>query len=160
MSAPALSPKTSRTLCLIGGAMGLGVAALAAVIAVLHLRCARTPTPDEVRLINLMTGAAMVAALLAIVASEVVWKAQLKGADAANADARVTTAFIVRTALREGSAMFGLVVGLLAALNGTLGVYPAYWVALAPAALFLGYLAMHWPSPENLQAELDAALPR
>lgn len=160
MSAPPLSPKTSRTLCAIAGAMGLGVASLAAVIAVLHLRGSKTPTPDDVRLINRMTGAAMVAALVAIVASEAVWKAQLKGVDAANADARVTTAFIVRTALREGAALFGCVVALLAALNGTLSVYPAYWADLAPAALFLGYLAMHWPSPENLQAELDAALPR
>jgi hypothetical protein len=62
---------------------------------------------QEIRLVNLMTGFAMVCALTAIVASEVVWKAQLKQITAERVDVSVQTAFIVRTALREGAALMG-----------------------------------------------------
>ena len=159
-AAERLTPAVSRTLSIIAAAMGTGVVVLTVFVAALHARCARTPSPEDVRLVNALVGAAMIAALVAIVASETVWKAQLKALRPESVDAGVQTAFIVRTALREGSAMFGLVAALIAALNGTLHVYPAYWAALAPAALFLGYLAMHWPSPDNLKAELTAVLPQ
>lgn len=159
-AAERLSPKTSRTLSIIAAAMGMGVVLICLVVAAMHVQSTRTPSPEDVRLVNALVGAAMVAALVAIVASETVWKAQLKALTPENVDGGVQTAFIIRTALREASAMFGAVAALIAALNGTLHVYPAYWAALVPAALFLGYLAMHWPSEDNLRAELTAALPQ
>ncbi len=155
-----ITPKTSATMSVIAGAMAMGIVMLIGMIVLMHVQCKRSPTPEEIRLINLLTGAAMVCALIAIVASEVVWKAQLKALTAERAEGALQTAFIVRSALREGAALMGCVVALLAALNGTLHVYPAYWIDLGPAALFFGYLFLHWPSVDNLKAEITAALPQ
>lgn len=155
-----ITPKTSATMSVIAGAMGMGIVMLIVMIGLMHLQCKKTPSPDEIRSVNLLTGFAMVCALVTIVASEIAWKTQVKRFTADTVDASIQTAFIVRTALREGSALMGCVVCLIAALNGTLKVYPAYWIDLGPAALFFGYLAMHWPSVDNLRAEIIAALPQ
>ena len=56
--------------------------------------------------------------------------------------------------------MLGGVAALLAASAGVLRIYPAYWAALAPAALFWSYLYAHWPSDANLKEELSRDLPR
>ena len=95
---------------------------------------------------------AMLVAVSCIVASEIAWRSLLKKS-AGPLGGRVQIAFIIRLALREGAGLLGMVVAYLAALNGVLRVYPAYWVNGAPFALFLGFLAAHWPSAETLAVE-------
>jgi hypothetical protein len=94
----------------------------------------------------------MVVAFASIVGSELAWRLILrKGSGALGG--RVMTAYIVRLALREGAGLIGMTAAYLAALNGVLRAYPAYWVNLAPFGLFLGFLAAHFPSAERLAAE-------
>jgi len=132
------SPAASQQLKVISFAMGGGLTMMAGLVAWSYRNAAPVvPTPDGVRLINTLTFVAMGAALAAIIASEIAWRSLARK--------NIHSAFIVRLALREGGALFGLTVAYIAALNGVLSVYPAYWVNLAPFALFLGFLATHWP---------------
>ena len=159
---PALDEKlaaASRTLTVIAGAMGMGVLMLCAVVAFFRFSATgRAPTPDSLRTINLLTTIAMAYALGGIFVSEMLWRTRVRVATAENAAATVQTAFILRAAVREGAALLGAVVALMAAQGGILALYPAYWANLAPCFLFGTFLFAHWPSAANLKAELSDAL--
>jgi hypothetical protein len=143
----------------IGGAMGAGIAMLVAVDAYLCVKAPdRVPTPESLRTLNAFTIVSMAVALAAILLSEAMWRSQLRGATAENVAAKATSALVLRSALREGSALLGAVAVLLAAQGGILRLYPAYWANLAPAALFWFYLGAHWPTAARLKSELADVL--
>jgi F0F1-type ATP synthase membrane subunit c/vacuolar-type H+-ATPase subunit K len=151
-------PATARQLQIIAGAMGTGLTLLAAAVVWFHAGSAgRIPDPKSVQVINTMITTVMVLALGLIAASEFAWRSVLRQSPGP-LGGRVQTAFIVRLAMREGAGLLGLVVAFLAARNGVLRAYPAYWVGLAPYALFLGFLAAHWPTEERLGAEAREVL--
>lgn len=151
----------AKTLRTIGFAMGLGLALLVAVSIVIYARsAAAVPTPQSLKFINLLTILAAAYAFAAIVASEVMWKKTLSGAVAADVNAKAQLAFIIRAAAREGAALLGGATFFLACSDGVLRAYPAYWIDLAPTVLFWSFLYMHWPSLENLKAELNEILPK
>ncbi|MDE2142443.1 MAG: hypothetical protein KGJ84_08545 [Elusimicrobia bacterium] len=154
MSDP-VDPAVSAQLKIIAGAMGMGIALLCLVIAFLFLQNDHVATPEGLRLINLLTGMAMAGTVVAIMASEILWKSVLSRGTGGAAGRTVVGAFIARSACREGAALLGCVTALLAAMNGVLRAHPAYWVDMAPAVLFWSYLYVHWPSATNLKAEID-----
>ena len=138
--------------------MAAGMVLLAGLVAWTNATGDKSATPENVRLINLLTTIAMGVTLSAIAVSEFLWRRMLRAAPADGLAAAVQQAFIIRLACREGAGLLGLTVAYLAALNGTLRAYPAYWVDAAPAALFVGFVALHWPSAERLESEArDAA---
>ena len=148
-----VAPATARTLTVIAFAMVGGLTVMAGLVVWSYLSTvAKVPTANEVRSINALTTIMMVFALIAIVVSEVAWRAVLKRSTG-ELSARVQSAYIVRLACREVAGLLGMTVAYVAALNGVLRVYPAYWVNLAPYALFLGFLATHWPTPGKLADE-------
>lgn len=151
-------PALPGRLKVISAAMGLGIALLAGIVVFTHFTNARPATPEALRTVNVFTAVTMGVALAAIVASEVLWNALLKRAGAGDFAQRLTGAFIARMACREGAALVGCVAALLAAMSGVLRAYPAYWANLAPAALFWSYLYLHWPTAENLKAEISEVL--
>lgn len=153
-----IEAKTAQTLSTIVYAMAMGLVMLSGVVGLMHVQSKRSPTPPELAAVNTMTMIAMGVAAALIVASELVWKALLRKADEANVNQAVTTAFIVRSALREGAGLLGAVVALIAAMNGAMRVYPAYWADLAPAALFLVYAFTHAPTLPRLRAEVAEVL--
>lgn len=147
----------AQTLRVISSAMALGLTAMAGLVAWTHFNYAgEAPAPERVRFINTMTTVAMGATLAAVVSSELLWRSLLRGEGALSG--RVQVAFIARLAAREGAGLLGLTVGYLAAANGTLKAFPAYWVNLAPFGLFLGFLAAHWPTGERLACEAKDVL--
>lgn len=148
-----IDPLVARSLQVIAFAMGLGVFLLAGVIVFTYFQNARAATPDGLRLINAMTMVTMGVTAAAVVLSEVLWKTLLRRPG--EFGRRLNAAFLARAACREGAALIGCVTALLAAMNGTLRSYPAYWADLAPAALFWSFLYVHRPSAENLKAELS-----
>jgi hypothetical protein len=159
-AADALAEGNAQTLRTIAFAMGMGIVLLAAVSVFLYARSdAPAPSPQTLKFINMMTILSMAASVAAIFVSEIVWRRMLAGATAADVNARTQLAFIVRAALREGAALAGTVTFFLACQDGVLRAYPAYWVDLVPAALFWSFLYLHWPSLENLKAELEQHLP-
>jgi hypothetical protein len=150
----------ARTLRLLSFAMGLGIAFLALISTVFYARSADVvPAPSAIKMINMLTVISMGYALATIVASEIVWKKMLSGAVAADVNMKAQKAFIVRAATREGGALLGGVTFFIACQNGVLRAYPAYWIDLAPAALFWSFLYFHWPSLENLKTEIGEIAP-
>jgi len=154
-AAEALDDGMARTLRFLAVAMGLGIALIALVSVVFYARSAEAvPTPRSLQLINLLTIVSAGYALATIVASELLWKKMIAGAVAADVNMKVQKAFIVRSVTREGGALLGAVTFFIACQNGVLRAYPAYWIDLVPAALFWSFLYVHWPSLENLKAEV------
>jgi hypothetical protein len=147
-----VDPLAARRLQVIAFAMGLGILLLAGVVVFVYFQNARLPTPEGLRLINALTMATMAATAAAAVLSEILWKSLLRRSG--ELPARLNGAFLARAACREGAAMAGCVTALLAATNGVLRAYPAYWAVLAPAFLFWSFLYVHWPSAANLSGEL------
>lgn len=153
-----VSAATAQTLTVISGAMAGGLTLMAGLVAYSYGgSTGRTPTPDQLRTINLLTTVAMAGAAGAIFASELLWRRVLL-ATKGPLSARVQTAFIPRMACREGAGLLGMTVAYVAALNGALRLYPAYWANLVPYALFLGFLATHWPSAARLTADAREVL--
>ena len=160
-AADGLQEGMARTLRTIAFAMGNGVAMLGAIAVFYYYRssAAAAPAPQTLRFVNLMTILSMAASVGTTFVSEVVWRRMLAGITAADVNARTQTAFIARAALREGAALAGTVTLFLAAQDGVLRAYPAYWVDLAPSILFWSFLYVHWPSFENLKIELSEIAP-
>lgn len=153
-----VSPASAQQLKIIAFAMGGGLTMMAGFISMSYLTAAaNVPDPRDVKFINTSTTVVMVAALLLIIASETAWRSLLRKSSGP-LGARVHSAFIVRLACREGAGLLGLTIAYLAALNGVLRIYPAYWVNLAPFILFLGFLTTHWPSVERLADEARGVL--
>lgn len=145
--------EVSRQLQLIAFAMGSGLALMAGLVFWSHQgAAAAVPSAAQVKSVNALTAIMMAVALALIVASELVWRFLLRTSPRP-LSGRVQTAFIVRLACREGAGLLGLTVAYVAAVSGVLRVYPAYWVNLAPFALFLVFLATHWPTENKLEAE-------
>lgn len=139
--------------------MAGGLTLMAGLVAWANSRSTAVPTPDHLRLVNLLTTLFMAVAAGAIVFSEFLWRRVLRTAKG-DLSARVQTAFIVRLACREGAGLLGMTAAYIAALNGALKVYPAYWANLAPYGLFLGFLATHAPTAERLESEAREILRR
>lgn len=148
-----LDPAQARSLQVIAFAMGMGILLLVGVVAFTYFQNARAATPEGLRLINALTMATMAATVGAAVLSEALWKLLLRRPG--DFPKSLQAAFLARSACREGAALVGCVTALLAAMNGVLRAYPAYWADLVPAALFWSFLYVHWPSAENLKVELE-----
>lgn len=148
-----VAPGTAQLLRTIAGAMGAGLALMAGLVAWSYFNAAGTvPEPKDVFLTNRLTAVLMVVALMSIIASEILWRTILRKSKGP-LTMRVQTAFIARLACREAAGLAGLTAAYLAAINGVLKLYPAYWINLAPFALFLVFLATHWPTVQGLDAE-------
>ena len=65
--------------------------------------------------------------------------------------AAIRSAGLLRLALLEGTALFGLVVCLLAALGGALREQPLYWLNALSALAFLAYAALSFPTRERVE---------
>lgn len=66
-------------------------------------------------------------------------------------------AAVIRLALLEAGTLFGVVVLLLAALDGSLRSQPLLWVNALPAFALVAVAALRWPERERLLDELEAA---
>ena len=158
--AEGLTQEGSHKLRILCVGMAGGVLLLAGWVAWTYICGAVDTHPNAARFINIMSMVAMGWTLAAIATGEFLWRRLVRGiASPADADGVVHMAFVLRLALREGAAMLGLVVCFLAARNGVLSAFPAYWVNAAPAALFLFFLWARWPSLDNLRAQVKDALP-
>jgi hypothetical protein len=63
---------------------------------------------------------------------------------------RIRTAEILRLALLEAPALFGLVVCVLAAFNGVLHAHPVYWLNALPAVVLIAYATLNFPTLDRL----------
>ena len=151
--------EAARLARVVAGALAAGVVVLAGAAAWRYFAStAAEPSPAQLKLANALTTAAMALTVGAAVGSEWVWRLLASGPE--ERPDRLLPAFVVRAALREAPALAGAVAALMAAEDGVLRAYPAYWVDLVPAGLFLAFLAAHWPTAERLAAESAEARER
>jgi hypothetical protein len=64
--------------------------------------------------------------------------------------ATITAAYVIRAALFEGPALFGIIVLFLAG-NQQLAAQPIYWTNLASTVIFLFMLTMTFPTPDRIR---------
>ena len=64
--------------------------------------------------------------------------------------ARLRSAVILRLALWEWPALFGLVVLLLAAYRGALASHPLYWINVLSALIFIALAVMTFPTRDRI----------
>ncbi len=62
---------------------------------------------------------------------------------------KIAAADLVRLALLEGCALFGLVILLISHLGGVLSAQPLYWFNAASAVIMVAFVAMRFPNKER-----------
>ncbi len=87
--------------------------------------------------------------------SGIIKNAKISFAEIVKPDSRsllgiITSFTIVRLAMFEGSALFGLVILLLSVINNHLDSNPVYWLGSIPGLLMLFYAAIIFPTGERV----------
>ena len=120
-------PGYVQTLRVINGAMAAGIFFFAGVVLFEYFsKAPPTAAPSGEALIRTLSLANAVVFVGAWAASVFIYKSSLKKGEGPFLR-RVLTAEITRLAMREGPAFLGLVVCLLATVNGVLSAVPLYW---------------------------------
>lgn len=153
----ALTPGEVRTLQIIYAALALGaVMIFLAFTLVILLTGAPQPAAADVSFIQVMTLVALLLTVSLLPLSGVIANRVLRGggppATPDEAVSRIRTALILRAALLEGPALFGLVVYMLAGLRGVLQQEAIYWANLFPWILFVGFVALTFPTRDRLES--------
>lgn len=160
----ALTPAHVTSSQIVQGAMMMGIVVFATVVAFLYTQAPHVePTEAEIELVRLMTfghiGLLAVNVGVSFFLARRVFSPEAIGegvgvidaqALAAKAVQQQRAAMIVRMALLEGSAFFGLVICLLATTNGVLGTAPEYWINLLSPFLLIGFGIATFPTKERL----------
>jgi len=155
--APQPGPSELRALQVVQTALMGGVFLFGLVVVLLAMRPpAANAEPIAPRVLILLSATHAVIALIA-------WSLAplLQGLLVARLGARLSSAagvgtlrgaLIVRLAVLEGPALFGLVICLIAATGGALRATPLYWLNALSAVAFLGYGVLSFPTAERLEA--------
>ncbi|GIV59842.1 MAG: hypothetical protein KatS3mg043_0931 [Rhodothermaceae bacterium] len=170
-----LTPEHIRTFQIIMLALAMGVTLFGVVVLVLYLAqpVGEPPDASDVELIRMLTlGHALVGVAVYTVSGRV-YRLALDRAtpagpaprvpaleEAATVLGRMRAAEIVRLALFEGTALFGLVVCLLGVTNGVMQAYPVYWLNLLSAVAMVGFVARNFPTAERLERVFRAHFER
>jgi len=159
----ALTPGLLRTMAIMQTALVFGP--LLYVIPVFVLFSARSvipPGPDEFLLANILStinGATLLTVgsvgsflFQRIFSSEILMTLPDANPEtlASLAVGKLRSAMILRLALFEGAAFFGITVCILAMINGVLDAEPAYWLNLGSLAIFAAFGILTFPTKERL----------
>lgn len=153
-------------LQVVQGALTMGVVSFALVLGMLRaggFGSSAEPTEGGLSTVRMLGGVVLLLSVSAVVASLFAFAAILRaervaaivrGEDAGEGAARlldlVRTAYILRLAILEAPAMLGLVVCLLATMNGALASRPALWLNALPAALLVAFSLATFPTRDRL----------
>lgn len=151
----ALTPEEIRTSRVIQAALMLGPLLFALAVAVLHTQAGRIVTNDTMELVRslsvVLAGFALVAYGISTIAYSRVLARHSRAKTPLQCIASIRTAMIVRMALLEGVAFFGLVVCLVAEFGGVLHSHPEYWLTLLPTAVILVVGIGTFPTRERIE---------
>lgn len=160
----ALTPAQVMTSQMIQGALMMSVVIFTMVVAFMYAQAPIVaPGEAELDLIRLMTfvhlGMLAVNVGVSFFLAQRVFSPEAVGEAVGSGDTRAfiekavqqqRAAMIVRMALLEGSAFFGLVICLLGCTNGVLQAAPEYWINLLSPCLVIGFGVATFPSKERL----------
>lgn len=152
-----------RTLQIIHLGIGMGVIPFLFIIVLLMSTV--VPSDDDYQLIMLLTQVHIVLFFVGFFASGFLQSklmapanAKLSTADKDSFDSEwvnwlnaYKSAHVVALAVREGPALLGAVVLMLAALNGVLAANSYFWVNAFSAVLFILYVFLTFPSEDKIR---------
>ena len=157
----ALTPENVRVMQMINLAMGMCTFAFLVVVVVLHFQSlgGAEDGDTEVSLLKMLSLADLVFALMCFTSSKLVYdlvfKVNRHSKQASTAEGCfgiIRTAGIIRLALMEGAAFFGLVVCLLGAIFGQLKEFPIYWLNVLPCLAMIAFIVVSFPSKAGLES--------
>ncbi len=166
----ALTEANVRQTQVIQGAIGMGILVFGIVVGVLYSTTHAEPTLDDVELIQTLTLAHLLILSGGVATANLLFRKlfsdpqlavaadrNVTGADrqpvtdpALKVLAHVRSAIIVRLAILEAPALFGLVICLLMTINGVALIAPIYLLNSLSAAGFLVYVVTTFPNRERL----------
>jgi len=167
----ALTPNDLKGMQVLIGAMPVGIV-LFLLVVLFRTLIAPIDTPDAASDGSTVTMLSLVHLILfgaAIVLAPILHRAQLRkvvdgGARgeelAVEAVGAVRQAAIVRLAVLEAPALFGLIICLLASKHELLSVQPIYWLNALSSLIFILFAAMNFPTRERVEAIFDAHFTR
>jgi hypothetical protein len=168
-----LTPITLRMMAIIQTALVLApLLYVIPVIVMFSNRNTMPPGPDEffpINILSFMHGCALLIAWFLgnflfqrVFSAERVGTATGQKPDslASIALGLLRSAIILRLALFEGAAFFGITVCILAMINGVLDAEPAYWLNLGSLAVFTAFAVQTFPTKERLIAWFEDMLTR
>lgn len=175
-----LTPAELRISQAIQGAMGAGVMALFMVVVVLYMitEVQIPATGEAAQFIKLMSLINVIVAISIYGVSTLVERAQFKTArlgehlkhgsrdaqgDMLDDTARqclyiIRSATIIRLAMYDAIALFGIVVCILAVLNGVLQTYPIYWLNALSSVLMVAYVIVTFPTTDRLKTTFQSKM--
>lgn len=154
-----LSGAYIKSLQVFHFAFAMGVLAFFFVVLFAYLQNPAAPNAGDTSLMDLLTFAHLVYALVAyggsvLVHRTIVSRALADGVrmySAERALAGLRTASVVRLAIMEAVAFFGLVALFLSIQTGTLQANPFYWVNLFSTVVLFAFVGWSFPSRERLE---------
>ncbi|MFN0158547.1 MAG: hypothetical protein ACKVRP_10825 [Bacteroidota bacterium] len=166
----ALSETYVRSLQVIHAALAIGVITFAAVVYVVYSNPpAENPSlEDAAELLQTLTIIHVLLALSCYLAAQIAFTRIA----APNQDVvenvpsvqssltRLRSALIVRLALFEAPAFFGLIVCMLGALNGVLHSQPEYWFNTFSSVIMLGLVVITFTTREKLEHTFSEKMTR
>jgi len=182
----ALSPSQVRPPQLIAAGMALGVVVLGGIVVFFHTQELLDREGFQslsLPLIQILTGVHFVVFCGCYLAGMLLYNTQFsrtrlsKAAQRVYKDTRgqpvtspagkclaiIRTAIILRLALLDAAANFGLATCLLAAMGGVLSEHPEYWANAATGVFLIAYVLVTFPTPDrvrNIFLDKIAAGPR
>ncbi len=168
-----LTPEMIRTIKIIQGTLGSGVILFALVIYVIsQLPSFKNQTADSsiLSILPILTGVHLIFGIVALIASRFVFKSIVNESKVHSFGTGLTAnpslanqsigekcltvikiGIIMRSAMFEGVAFFGLVICLLGVLGGVLKSNPIYLINTISALLYIVYTIWTFPSKEKLE---------
>ncbi|MBL7996790.1 hypothetical protein JNM05_15595 [bacterium] len=171
----ALTPQNVRVIQIIQGAIGLGVVMFMGVV--LFVYSSQTMSVDariandDYDLINLLTLAHIMIAAGVYTVARVVFNLLLSSSVLRNGVTKVMkdgqgrvidspaekilaiirSAIIVRLAMLEAPALFGLVICLIGTFNGTIQETPSIWLNAITSLILIGFVILTFPNKEHIE---------
>jgi hypothetical protein len=155
-----LTPVNVRTTQIINVALGIGVMSFFLVIVYFYFRLQGSggESPGDDSLLQVLSMVHIAFAVIAFTAGMILYgvvinlfrKSPLAGT-AEGCLRIIRMATIVRLALMEGAAFFGLVVCLFGAVEGLLEEFPVYWLNALSSLAMVAFIVVTFPTRDGLE---------
>jgi len=156
-----LTDDNVRSMQIIQAALGSGVLIFVVIVIAMYFSYATDEATGSADFVWMLTLIHFVAAAIMFVLSSWMYKRRLteqavrraSGEDTINAGScleALRSAIIIRLGLLEGAAFYGLVVCIVAVMNGVMNENAIFWINLFSAFVMLFFVIWLFPSRERL----------
>jgi len=159
-SYPSPSEQDVRSIQIVCAALASGVILFVFVVLAAYFVIPAGELPRDVQFYWLLTSVQLVMSGSLLVLSSAVFNRLLdRIRDAPDqAFSLLRSALIVRLAMLEAGALYGIVVCLLAVLDGTMKEHPVFWINLAGAVGMLLFLSWSFPTKERQSEWIESRI--